>query len=172
MKESLLAVQYSVLISRRADNDYGYTHQYNEFNETFTTHEDSNREALAPYQLAGLCSESATNNLTRECKYNNSNYISPCYSIIEQPKISAQSRQGEIEREKEGRYKIFDLFGNLNSKAALVRAYQSDHESCVKLVISSEPVSIYIPPNIGCTPIIPVNQAEVRTIRSVNVTMV
>lgn len=59
------------------------THQDNEFDQTFTTHQYSNGKTFPPNKLASSCRESPSDDFSRKCNGNDSDNVRPCYAIIQ-----------------------------------------------------------------------------------------
>lgn len=102
------------------------THQDNEFDQTFTTHQYSNGKTFPPHKLAGSCREGTSDDLSRKCNGNDSDNVCPCNAIIQQTKIGAQARQCEIQRKKQDGNKVFDLLSQSNCETTLVGTDESN----------------------------------------------
>lgn len=125
-----LGGQHSVkTVSRRLDQLRWVAYKNNQLNQTFATHQDSNRETFSPHKAVELGSYGSANDLARKGNDNNSYHIGPGNTIVQKPEIGAQSRKGKVQRDEKNSDQVFDFFRDLDSKTAIVGAYQTDEES-------------------------------------------
>ena len=71
-------------------------HQYDQLYQAFTTHQDTDSEALSPHQLVGSSSKSTADNLCDKCYRNDSDDVCPGYSTVEEAKVGAQPRECKV----------------------------------------------------------------------------
>lgn len=105
------------------------TYQYDQFNQTLATHENTYRETLSPDHFVRPSCESPTSDLCNESYGNNSNNIRPGNSVVQKTQVGTQSGECEVEGQEEYGDKIFNLFRELYGETSLVRADQSHQES-------------------------------------------
>lgn len=104
------------------------TYKHDKLHETLATHEDTNSPTLAPLKLTQSGCHGAPNDLTGEGNGNNTDHIGPGDAIVEQAKIGAETRQRKVQGQEEHRHQILNLFGQLYSKASLMRTDQTNEE--------------------------------------------
>ena len=101
-------------------------YQDNQLDKPLAAHQATDGEAFPPQELVRSRSQSTADNLARKGTDDDTNDITPGYSVIKEAEIGAQSRQCKVEWQEEDRDKILDLLGQLDSKPPIVRADQSD----------------------------------------------
>jgi len=121
----MLAVARLSSLSAKDDTTY----QYNELHETFATHQNSNSKTFSPHQLISSSCKCTTDDLSRKCNSNDSNYICPGDTIVQETKICAQPRECKVERQENDRNEIFDLFRELDGESTIMRADKPNKES-------------------------------------------
>lgn len=72
------------------------THEHDELYETLATHQDTDREALPPYQFAQACSNRPTDEFTKKRDRDHPDYIGPGDAAIQQANVGTETGKSEI----------------------------------------------------------------------------
>ena len=105
------------------------TDQNDKFDETLTTHQRTNGEALTPKHLGTAGCERGADEFGEEGDGYNAEDVAPGDSRIEETNVRIEPRKSEVKWQEQTADQIFDLLSDFDGEPAFVRTDQTSQKS-------------------------------------------